>query len=101
MEDLKGEVILIEKDEPAFAYKWEPEFVEVRPEMQVLPYSFLDEYKKKYNLQFEVGQRLVPGVMMVKHPYLANTYVDIVNFEADMIKYKFDCMKTIAKKNRS
>lgn len=98
MEDLKGDVILIEKDEPAIAYKWEPEYGEVRPEMQVLPYSFIDEYKKKYNLQFEVGQRLAPGVMMVKHPYLANTYVDIVNFEENMIKYKFDCMKTIAKK---
>lgn len=56
MEDLKGDVILIEKDEPAIVYKWEPEYGEVRPEMQVLPYSFIDEYKKNIIFNLKLGK---------------------------------------------
>ncbi|MBR6042928.1 MAG: hypothetical protein IKP37_09880 [Paludibacteraceae bacterium] len=98
LDELKGDVLLIAKDEPAFSYNWETEHKYIRPELQVLPYSFIDDYKKDYNLQFEIGTRLVPGCMLVKHPYLDNTYIDINNFEEKMYEYKFNQIKLIAKK---
>ena len=84
MANINSDSVLIAADEKADSYKFYDNSEKLDQRLKVLAFSDVQAYP---NVQFIANQNLVPGMLFGKHPYLANTYIDLNIYEDTIFNY--------------
>lgn len=95
--ELKGDVLYVAQDELAYNYDWYRDSSKINRGVQVISIEDIDEYRLN-GYEFSVPSKIYEGTILVSHPFLPKTYMDITTAEDVIIREKLGCISKIAQK---
>ena len=93
VKELKGEVVYVTTPEKAINYQWEKGSGKLRPGLEIVSIDDIN----KMDCDIFIGNRVMEGSLLTKHPFMPNKYIDIKKSEDIIIKSKLNCLGIIAR----
>lgn len=90
------DVLYIAPEERSINYKWEKDHNKLSPNLAVVS---LDDIRNMENsgVEFKTASSLYEGMILAKHPYIANCYMDVNLAEDTLFIAKLNCIGKVAK----
>lgn len=95
--ELKGDVLYVALDELAYNYDWYRDSSKINRGVQIISIEDIDEYRNN-GYEFSAPSKFNEGTILVSHPFLPRTYMDITTAEDVIIREKLGCICKIAQK---
>ena len=92
VKELKGEVVYVTTPEKAINYKWKEGNEKLSSGLEIVSIDDIN----KMDCDVFIGNRVLEGSILTKHPFMPNKYIDIKASEEIIIKSKLNCLGIIA-----
>lgn len=90
------DVLYIAPKEQTVNYKWEKDSDKLSPNLAVVSLDNIRDMEK-HEVKFKTNSSLCDGMTLVKHPYIANCYMDVNLAEDTLFKDKLNCIGRVVK----
>lgn len=89
-------VLVLAKPEKCLNYKWYDDADKIDNRLQLLPVEYVDSSAFPCNLNKDNG--LTEGMVLIRHPYIKDAFIDVTCLEKEILKLKLQAMKSIGLK---
>lgn len=90
------DVLYLAPEERVINYKWEEDHGKLSPNLAVVSITDIRDMQE-HGVKFKTNLSLCEGMTLVKHPYIANCYMDVNLAEDTLFKDKLNCIGRVAK----
>ncbi|MBQ0155828.1 MAG: hypothetical protein KBT22_04545 [Bacteroidales bacterium] len=94
--DDKTNVLVLAKPEKCVNYKWYENADKIDSRLQLLPIEYVDS--NNFPCQLNKDNGLTEGMMLIRHPYIKDSFIDVTRLEDEILELKLQAMKTIGLK---
>lgn len=94
---LSGDILHIVTEERSISYRWEENANRLDENLQIVSIADMNEALSQGHYSFDLSGSLSVGMVLAKHPFLPNRYMDISKAQDVIFQDKLDCMFEIAK----
>ncbi|MBO4333317.1 MAG: hypothetical protein J5875_09170 [Paludibacteraceae bacterium] len=89
-------VLVLAKPEKCLNYRWYDDADKIDNRLQLLPVEYVNSSAFPCNLNKDNG--LTEGMMLIKHPYIKDAFIDVTRMEDEILELKLQAMKSIGLK---
>lgn len=90
------DVLYLAPEERVINYKWEEDHGKLSPNLAVVSITDIRNMQE-HGVKFKTNLSLCEGMTLVKHPYIANCYMDVNLAEDTLFKDKLNCIGRVVK----
>jgi hypothetical protein len=90
------DVLYLAPEERVINYKWEEGHGKLSPNLAVVSITDIRDMQE-HGVKFKANLSLCEGMTLVKHPYIANCYMDVNLAEDTLFKDKLNCIGRVVK----
>lgn len=90
------DVLYLAPEERVINYKWEEDHGKLSPNLAVVSITDIRDMQE-HGVKFKTNVSLCEGMTLVKHPYIANCYMDVNLAEDTLFKDKLNCIGRVVK----
>uniref|UniRef100_A0AB33IML0 Uncharacterized protein n=1 Tax=Prevotella sp. GTC17253 TaxID=3236793 RepID=A0AB33IML0_9BACT len=90
------DVLYLAPEERVINYKWEKDSDKLSQNLAVMSITDIRDMEE-HGMKFKTKVSLCEGMTLVKHPYIANCYMDVNLAEDTLFKDKLNCIGRVAK----
>lgn len=94
---LDGDIIHIVTEERAINYRWEQNANKLNQNLQIISIADMNTALTQGHYSFDLSGALSLGMVLAKHPFLPNRYIDINEAQDVIFEDKLNCMFEIAR----
>lgn len=94
---LSGDILHIVTEERSISYRWEEKEKKLDESLQIVSITDMNRALSQGHYSFDLSGSLSVGMVLAKHPFLPDRYIDINKAQDVIFQDKLNCMFEIAK----